>query len=77
MKTVEKTIFEPSLASVGRFFKSNALKLGNVVWEHEIQWSPKFGTDQLKQVIARGGKPSRILQNFIHLPIIYIDRNIY
>ena len=77
MKTVEKTIFELRPASMERSSKSNELKLGNVVWEHEIQWSPKFGTDQLKQVIARGGKPSRILQNFIHLPIIYIDRNIY
>jgi len=43
----EQSIFE-SLPASGCSFKSNAFKLGNMVWEYEIQRSPKFGTDPLK-----------------------------
>jgi len=59
MKTVEKTIFEPLLASIRRSFKSNALKLRNVMREPETQRSPKFEINTLNWVTARGGKPSR------------------
>jgi len=77
MKTVERTISETFPASVGRFFKSNVLKLGNVFWEHEIQRSPKFGIDRSKWVSAKGRKLTRILQNFILRLISHFACNIY